>query len=92
MADIVLTDLTNGSIVEDAEGEYTWEGTGVFDKLMMAVNGNTKVEYDSGRIVGSNYASVYLGSIQSVIAQSVQYNLQEQQIEAQIELTNRKVL
>jgi len=91
MADILLSDLTNGSITT-VDDEYVWTGTGVFDKLMEAVNSNIKVEYDNGRIVGQEYATVYLGAIQSVIAQSVQYTLTEQATEAQIELTNRKVL
>jgi len=85
MADIRLSDLTNGSIVQDADGDYVWAGSGVFDDLMEAVNGNIKVEYDNGRIVGPDYATVYLGAIQSVIAQSVQYILQEQATEAQID-------
>jgi len=88
MADIIIGDLTNGSVTQDGDGEYVWTGTGVFDKLMMAVNGNIKVEFDNGRIVGPDYADVYLGSLQSVIAQSVQYNLQEQLTEAQINKIN----
>jgi len=90
MADILIGDLTNGGIVQDAEGDYSWVGTGVFDKLMAAVNGNVKVEYDNGRITGPDYANVYLGSIQSAVAQSVQYVLQEKQIEAQIGLVTEQ--
>jgi len=85
--DIQINELVNGSIVGNSDGGYKWQGTGIFDKLMEAVNGNIKVEFDSGRIVGKEYATVYLGAIQNVIAQSVQYTLQEKQIEAQIELT-----
>jgi len=91
MADILLTDLTNGAIAT-VDDEYVWQGTGIFDKLMEAVNSNVKVEYDNGRIVGEQYANVYLGGMQSVIAQSVQYVLQEKQTEAQIDLVNQQTL
>lgn len=79
-ADIVLTDLTNGSIVN---GE--WEGTGVFDILMEAINGNIEVQYNKGRIKGADYAQVYLTAMQAAIAQSIQYTLQEKLQEAQID-------
>ena len=91
MADILLSDLTNGSITT-VDGSYVWKGTGVFDKLMEAVNSNVRIEFDNGRITGADYATVYLGALQSVIGQSVQYTMQEHQIEAQTILTNRKVL
>ena len=90
--DILLSSLTDGNIVEDADGEFVWAGTGVFDRLIAAVNSNVKIEYDNGRIAGQAYATVYLGAIQSVIAQSVEYTMQELSIEANTVLTNRKVL
>lgn len=79
---IVLTDLTNGTLGANNE----WGGTGVFDVLMKAVNKNIEGQYNKNRITGPDYASVYLGAIQSVIAQSVQYLLQEQKIEADVDL------
>lgn len=80
--DIVLTDLTNGAL--DANNE--WTGTGVFDVLMSAVNKNIESQYNLGRIPSNDFATVYLGSIQSVIAQSIQFVQQEKQIEAQTDL------
>jgi len=80
--DIQLTDLTNGEVVTDADG-YSWSGTGVFDVLMNAVNGNIKIQYDEGRIKDSDYARVYLGSLQSTIGAAMQYLLTEKQQEAQ---------
>ena len=85
-SNITIDRLTAGAIEQNADGEYTWLGTGVFDELMRAVNGNIKVEYDNGRIVGNAYAEVYLGAIQSVIAQSVQFLLQEQATEAKTDV------
>lgn len=79
-ADLLLTDLTNGSIVNG-----DWEGTGIFDVLMKAVNGNIEVQYTKGRIKGAEYAQVYLTAMQAAIAQSIQYALQEKLQEAQID-------
>lgn len=67
-----LTDLTNGTLVDN-----TWVGAGVFDKLMAAVSSNIDGQYNLGRIKGTDYANVYLGGIQSVLAQSVTFLLQQ---------------
>ena len=77
MTDIVITDITTGII----------DGTGIFDKLMASVKAHIHDEYDNGRIKGPEYSQVYLGAIQAVLNQSVQYTLQEKQLEAQIDLT-----
>ena len=74
MIDIQITDVTTGAI----------NGTGVFDKLMSTVKAHIAEEYDKGRIKGQDYATVYLGSIQSVLQQSIEYVLREKMTEAQI--------
>ena len=91
MADIVITDLTNGNITTNTDSEYVWTGTGIFDKLIEAVNSNIKIQFDEGRIKDSDYANVYLGSMQSVIAQSMQYLLQEKVVEADIALKEKQL-
>lgn len=73
MADIQLDSITNAA------------GTGVFDKLMEAVNTQIESQYLNNRITGSDYANVYLGGMQAVLQQSMQYVLQEQLTEAQID-------
>ena len=80
MVDIQVSDITNGDIVNKE-----WVGTGVFDVLMDAVNKNINIQYQNNRITGNDYANVYLGSLQAVLAQSVQYALQEKVAEAQID-------
>lgn len=72
-ADITVDSITNT------------EGTGIFDKLMESVNSNIETQYLNNRITGSDYANVYLSSIQAVLGQSVQYALQELLTEAQID-------
>ena len=48
-------------------------GTGVFDVLMSTSSIHIKEEYDKGRIRGQEYAQVYLGAMQAVLATSVEY-------------------
>ena len=81
--DIQITDLTDGVLSPTDE----WVGSGIFDKLIAAVNSNIEGQFNKGRIKGADYANVYLGSIQSVLQQSLQYVLQEKQTEAQVDLT-----
>lgn len=73
MANIELNNITNT------------DGTGVFDKLMEAVNKQIETQYFNNRITGNDYANVYLGGMQAVLQQSMQFALQEQLTEAQIE-------
>ena len=79
--DIVITDVTNG----DLDINNDWVGTGVFDVLMNAVNKNIDGQYLKGRITGSDYANVYLGAMQAVLAQSVDYVMKEKVSEAQVD-------
>jgi len=72
MADINISDVTNAG------------GTGTFDVLMAAVGTQVELQYAANRITGSDYANVYLGSIQAALTQSIQFNLQEQLVEAQV--------
>lgn len=78
--DIHVTDLTNTTTVTNGVAD----GTGVFDKLFNTVNLYIDDQYKDGRLKGPEYASVLLGSIEAVLAQSVQFVLQEQMVEAQI--------
>lgn len=73
MADIQLDSITNST------------GTGVFDKLLNAVSTTIESQYQQGRITGSDYANVYLGSVQAVLQQSIQFVLAELLTEAQID-------
>ena len=78
--EISLNDLTNGTIVSQE-----WQGAGVFDVLIAAVNKNIEIQFSKGRITGSNYADVYLGSMQAVLQQSVEFLLRKDLTEAQID-------
>lgn len=82
MADITIDDLTTGTI----------GGTGVFDKLLAAVKVHVQQEFSEGRIRGSDYATVYLGALQSVISQSLQFLLQEQISDKQADLLAAQIV
>lgn len=81
MTDIVIEDVTTGTI----------DGTGIFDKLMVSVKSHIQDEYDKGRLKGADYANVYLGVMQAVLAQSIEFSLREKQTETQIKLTEAQI-
>ena len=85
MSDIQITDLTN--VIEGAFGT----GTGVFDKLMQTITLHIKNEFEEGRISGEDYTQVYLGSLKEVLAQSLQFVLNEQQAGKQAELIDSQI-
>lgn len=84
--EVNFEDFSDGSIVSGA-----WEGAGVFDQLMKAINGNIQVQFDEGRIKGAEYANVYLGSIQSAVAESMKFILNKKSIEKALELQDVQI-
>jgi len=66
------------------------KGDGVFDKLMQMVNLHIDDQFTKGRLKGADYATVYLGALQTVIAQSVSFTLQKGTTDAQIALIERQ--
>ena len=85
-ADILLADLTNATSVTDGASN----GTGALDRLMNTINLYLDDQYTRGRIKGTDYATVLLGSIQSVLSASLQFTLTEKVNEAQIALYDRQ--
>lgn len=83
--EINFEDFSNGSVDKTDVNNPVWTGDGVFDKLMIAVTGNVSIQYETGKITGENYANVYLGSMQSVIAESMKFVLNKKGIEKQLE-------
>lgn len=66
-------------------------GTGVFDVLMRSVNAQIDLEFKAGRIKGAEYATVYLGSLQSVLSASIQFLLQKDKATLEAELVKAQV-
>ena len=90
MADILLTDLTNGSIIDD-NGEYKWSGTGVFDRLIAAVNDNMAIQVKESRLPKDDFAVAYTQAITAVLNQATQFALQEKVVEADIAIREEQL-
>lgn len=71
--------------IDDVTTTFT-DGAGVFDVLMRSIDSHLDKQFISGRIKGSDYATVYLGALQTVLQQSIQFVLAEQKAEAEITL------
>ena len=86
LVDITIDDLTKGSVVNSE-----WQGTGVFDTLIAAVNKNIEIQYNKGRITGKDYAEAYVLALQTTLQQSVEFLLRRDLTEAQLEDTMASV-
>ena len=84
MADIDLTDLTNATTADD--------GTGVFDVLINAAERHIEDQYTQGRITGTDFATVYLGMMQSAITESIKFLLSEQEAGHRADLVAQQVI
>jgi len=84
MTDITLSQLTNKT--------SSTEGTGVFDLLQEAIELHLSDQFNEGRITGSEYATVYLGALQSVLSQAVTFILSEQEASIKIDLLEKQVV
>jgi hypothetical protein len=58
---------------------------------MKATNAHIDVEFRKNRIKGSEYATVYLGAMQSVMSQSLQLLLNQQKVNLEAELLTEQV-
>lgn len=92
MADVIITPITN----EDLTTKVV-NGTGIFDELMTAANAHLDSQFKNERITGTQYAEVYLGQLQAVLANAVQFLIERDKtylnnllINAQIELANKQ--
>ena len=85
MAEILFQDFSNGAIIDTDPANPVWEGTGVFDQLMMAISGNIQVQFDAGRIKGQDYSNVYMNSMQTAISEAMKFALNKKVIEKQVE-------
>jgi hypothetical protein len=66
--------------------EATLTGSGAFDVLAIAVKQHVAGEYTAGRITGDEYAQVYLGALQSTLDRALEFLLQRDKINLELEL------
>ena len=72
MADIDFDTLSDATTV--GTGTAT-DGAGNFDELMKVVTLHLEKQFTDGRITGTDYATVYLGALQSTLAQAVNFTI-----------------
>ena len=82
---IDINDFSNGSIDVTNPQDPKWDGTGVFDVIMKAANENIKIQNQTSRITGAEYAEVYLGTMQSAISEAMKFILNRPGIEKGLE-------
>ena len=80
--------LTQGSGLTVTNNVVT--GSGVFDDLMEAVTKHLEAQFQLGRITGGDFATVYLGAMQSALQQSVAYAIGLEKTNAEVLLINQK--
>ena len=83
---IDINDFSNGSIDTSNPQDPKWDGTGVFDIIMKAANENIKIQNQTSRITGAEYAEVYLGTMQSAISEAMKFLLIKEITEKDIAL------
>ena len=86
-----INDFSNGSIDNSNPQEPKWEGTGVFDIIMKAANENIKIQNQTSRITGAEYAEVYLGTMQTAISEAMRFLLNKDQSTKDIEVKQANI-
>ena len=81
MIDIDFSSITDGDI----------DGSGYFDVLMRSVRAHILEEYNNNRVKDSDYASVYLGSIQVAMQQAQEFALREHLIEKDLLIKDTQI-
>ena len=88
MTDISLDTLSDATTV--GSGNAVTDGTGNFDKLMKVVTLHVEKQFTDGRITGTDYATVYLGALQSTLAQAVSFTLSMNKANEEADLLAQK--
>ena len=86
---LTITNLTS-NVTTTPSPDYIVSGDGVFDDLMESITSHLEAQYLKGRITGTDYATVYLGALQSTIQQAVTYLLGQEKTNAETDLLAQK--
>lgn len=68
------------------------DGNGVFDLMMNAVKQHIHEEFKANRIRGTDYANVYLGSLNQVLSQASNYALSKSKLALELQLLEAQIL
>lgn len=71
--------------------ETTVDGKGVFDQLMQANKAHLEQEFQKNRIKGPEYATVYLGALESTMATALRFFIDGRKSELEIELMRAQI-
>lgn len=82
MAELKLTDLTTEVL----------SGTGAFDALMRAFNLHIESQFKANRIVGADYAKVYLSGVDTVMNKALEFIMRKQEIDLQAQLLAQQII
>lgn len=82
MTPILVTDLTQTLI----------DGTGIFDVLMRTNKLHLEEEFGKNRIKGTEYSTVYLGSLESAMRISLEFLLQKQKNFLESQLLEQQII
>ena len=88
---IDIADFSDGQIDNTNSQEPKWEGTGIFDIIIKAANENIKIQNQTSRITGAEYAEVYLGTMQSAISEAMKFVLQNDTLAKELELKQAQI-
>ena len=66
-------------------------GSGLYEELMRAGNSHILQEFKAGRIVGESYANVYLGAMQANLSSAIQYLLQYETVNKNLEVLDEQI-
>ena len=84
---IEFSTLSNATAVNTGTAA---DGTGNFDQLMKVVTLHVEAQFNAGRITGTDYATVYLGALQSTLAQAVTFTLNMNKANEEADLLAQK--
>ena len=83
-----FTDYTS-NVTTDAAFVVT--GDGMLDDLMETITAHVKAQFCDNKITGTDYATVYLGSLQAALTTSAKIFLERQLAEKQAELLDGQI-
>lgn len=78
---LTIDDLTKGEV----------GGTGTFDRMMLAITAHLDKQYNESKITGSDYATVYLGALTTVMQQATAYLLGAERLEKELLLIQEQI-
>ena len=84
-----MADITFDTLSDTTENTISAK-TGNFDELMKTVTLHLEEQFNAGRITGTDYATVYLGALQSVLAQAVTFTLNMNKANKETDLLTQK--